>query len=439
MGASCVMGPEYQRNRTIESSSYRDQIDTTSSFANLPWWELYQDTVLQNLIDEALRNNRNIEASVSRLLAGHEQIGIVRANLYPSINYGVDASGNWSLSKGELSGSGALTPAVNISYEIDLWGKLKRMNDEAMNLYFASNESYTDLMIVTIASVAEAYILMRDLDNRLLISEQTTQTWEDNLEIVSARLRAGMVSEVDLNQAKIQLSEAKVSIQTFNRLRQQTENAICTLLGVPPRDIERGLPLEDQIFPPSVPPGLPSELLDRRPDLRAKERALAAQTARIGVAEALQYPSLVLSANMAAQFADPVAGLAGIGGQLLGPIYNRGALKKNLQAEIYLTEAMAYEYEQVFLGSLREVEDALIAVETYRAEYEERQIQVVAANEAAVLTWTRYESGLNSYLEVLDLQRSQFSSQLKASETLQLHLTSIVRLYLALGGGWYVE
>jgi multidrug efflux system outer membrane protein len=418
---------------------FRSGSPTGETIANMPWWELYQDTVLQNLIEYALENNRNLEAGISRILAGHAQVGVVRSGLYPRLDYSAGATGNWTAKEGDISGTGSFTPALNVSYEVDLWGKIKHMNDAEMHEYLATKEAYNDLIILVIADVAELYLLLRDLDNRLIISENTSKTWEENLDIVQARLKAGMVSEVDVNQAIIQLSEAHASIQVFKRLRAQTENAISTILGLPPQSIERGLPLEEQLFPPEIPAGLPSSLLDRRPDLREAEHKLAAQTARIGIAEALKYPSLVLSADMAAQFANPVAGIAGLSAQLFGPLINAGANRRRHEIEIYRTEQVLYNYEQAFLGALREVEDAMISVETYKEEYRQRQVQVDAANEAVTLTWIRYESGLNSYIEVLDLQRSQFSSQLKASETLQLQLTSIVRLYLALGGGWYYE
>lgn len=436
---SCVVGPEYARGEMHAPDDFRSDFPDGESIANLPWWELYQDTVLQNLIEYALENNRDLEAGISRILAGHSQVEIVRSGLYPRLDYAVDASGSWTAKEGDVTGAGSVTPAVNISYEVDLWGKIKRMNDAEMHEYLATKEAYNDLTIIIIAEVAEAYLLLRDLDNRLIISENTADTWEENLDIVQARLKAGMVSEVDVNQALIQLAEARASIHVFTRLRAQTENAISTLLGLPPQAIERGLPLQEQLFPPEIPVGMPSALLDRRPDMREAEHKLAAQTARIGVAEALKYPSLVLSADMAAQFANPAAGIAGLSAQLFGPLLNAGANRRRHEMEIYRTEQVLYGYEQAFLGALREVEDAMVSVETYKDEYDERMVQVTAANEAATLTWVRYQNGLTNYIEVLDLQRSQFSSQLKASETLQLQLTSIVRLYLALGGGWYYE
>ena len=247
------------------------------------------------------------------------------------------------------------------------------------------------------------------------------------------------MSEVDVNQAKIQLFEAKTAIQTFIRLRAQTENAISILMGLPPQSIPRGLALQEQVFPPELPTGLPSELLDRRPDILTAERRLHAQTARIGATEALKYPSLTLSADMGMQFIDPTMGFAALGAQVLGPIFNNSANKKRVEVEKARTEQLLNDYEIAYLNALREVEDAMIAVQTYQNEFQLRRDQVMAAEDAARLSWIRYDGGLTSYLEVLDLQRSSFSSQLKASETLRLQLTSTVRLYQALGGGWVAE
>ncbi len=292
------------------------------------------------------------------------------------------------------------------------------------------------MTIGLVSQVARTYFLLRDLDNRLAISEQTVETRMQTLGVVESRQRAGMVTEVDVNQAEIQVYEAEVSVQTFARLRAQTENVLSVLLGQPPMDIERGLSLEDQAQAPDIPVGLPSALLDRRPDVLAAERRLHAQTARIGVAEALKYPQLNLTADLGAQFSDASSSFAGLGAQIFGPLFNSGENQRRVEVEIARTEQLMNAYEQTFLTALREVEDALVAVETYDAELASRIKQLESASNAAELSWVRYEGGLTSYLEVLDLQRSLFSSQLKASETLQLRLTSTVQLYQALGGGW---
>jgi multidrug efflux system outer membrane protein len=203
-------------------------------------------------------------------------------------------------------------------------------------------------------------------------------------------------------------------------------------------EIERGQALQDQVFPPELPQGLPSELLDRRPDLLQAERRLEAQTVRIGAAEALQYPTLNLNADLGAAFADPSSLFYNLSAQVFGPIFNSRENKRKLEIEKARTEQLFFAYKNTYLNAVREVDDARIAVNTYKKEFDARRQQVISSSAALELSWVRYESGLTSYLEILDLQRSQFASLLNASEALQLQLTSSVQLYQALGGGWQI-
>jgi multidrug efflux system outer membrane protein len=429
------MGPNYSRPPVPEPEDYREDFPDGDSIADIAWWDMFGDSVLVALIDSALVNNRNLRASVARINEARASLGIVRSDLYPRLDYSADASYDGTLGEdGDASGSSAAF--LNASWQIDLWGRIRRANEAAMQELLATEEAYRGLTITLVAEVANAYLVLRDLDNRLLISVRTLATWEERLDVIQTRFDAGMVSEVDLNQAQIQVYEAEVTVQTFNRLRAQTENAISVLLGTPPAVIQRGLSLSDQLFAPEIPAGLPSELLERRPDVLEAERRLHAQTARIGVAEALKFPQFNLNADLGAQFDDQTTGIFGLGAQLFGPIYNAGENKRRVEVEEARTEQLLNAYEQTILNAYREVDDALVAVRTYEAELGARRRQMEAARNAAELSWVRYEGGKTSYLEVLDLQRSMFSSQLKASEALQLQLTSVVSLYQALGGGW---
>ena len=429
---SCRFGPEYQRNEKFKPESFRFSAAQSGSIADSPWWELFKDPVLTTLIDSALTNNLDLEASVSRIRQAEAQLGVVRANLFPRVNYA--ANGSYSFSTEE--NQSAITGVVPISYQVDLWGRFRNLSDAAFYDYLATEEAYKNITINLISSVANAYFLLRDLDNRLLISENTAESWEDNLDINLARNKAGLVSEVAVNQAIIQVEEAKTSIQTFNRLRVQTENSISILLGKPPMNIPRGLPINEQVLPPNPPAGIPSELLDRRPDLLVAERNLQAQHFRVGATEALQYPSLTITADLGASFLNPAVAFADLGAQLFGPLFNNKENKKLYEIEMETTRQLYLSYQTTFINAIREVEDALVAVETYDNELSSRMKQVEAANTALTLAWVRYDNGITSYLEILDLQRSAFSSELKASETMQLKLSSIVNLYVALGGGW---
>jgi multidrug efflux system outer membrane protein len=431
---SCKLGPNYVRPVEPLPKVYNQDFPADSSIANLPWWSLFNDTVLENIIRVTLENNKDLKSSVSRMNQAKAAIGIVRADMYPTINY--SAGGNTSVSTGSSGFQNDYSALADVSYTFDVWGKINRLNEAALQDYLATEEAYRALKIMLIAETAIAYITLRDLDNRLAITEQTTETWKANLEIVKARYKGGFVSEVDLNMARIQLLEAQTAIQTFTRLRRQMENAISALMGMSPQSIQRGLPLAQQVFPPELPAGLPSELLDRRPDILLAERQLNAQTERIGAAEALKYPSFTINANTGLNFVNPFSGFASMGAQILGPIFNSKANDFRIEIEKERTIELLNNYEKSILLALREVEDAMVSVTTYKNEFELRKEQVMAARDAVKLTWIRYDGGLTNYLEVLDLQRSSFNSELKASEAFQLQLTSTVRLYQALGGGW---
>ena len=437
----CTMGPDFTRPTITETEAeltYNHDFPTGETIADLPWWEMFGDTVLQNLITEALVNNRDLKASMARIAEARATLGIVRADLYPRVDYSAAGSYDGTFGKDKNS-AGSGTAALDVSYQVDIWGRIRRSNEAALQEFLATEEAYRGITIALVSEVASAYLLLRDIDNRLLVSEYTAEARRKSLEVIKARFDAGIVSEVDVNQSEIQLADAEAAVKNYERLRAQTENAISMLLSKPPMTIERGLTLQEQLFPPEIPVGLPSTLLNRRPDLLQAERNLHAQTARIGVAEALKYPQLNLSANLGAQFTSLTTGFAGLGAQLFGPLYNAGANQRRVDVEIARTEQLLNKYEQTFYTALREVEDAMIAVKTYEKEFQIRKGQVESAQSAADLSWVRYDGGMTSYLEVLDLQRSLFTAQLKASEALQMQLSSIINLYKALGGGWVPE
>jgi multidrug efflux system outer membrane protein len=424
-----------------EHDTYRDDAvpaDTTAalpadSIADLAWWELFQDTVLQNLIRTALGNNKDLDEALARIAEARANLGFSRADLYPEVNVIASAGVNANTEE-DVSASALI--AADAFWQVDLWGRIRRSNEAALNELLATEEAYRAVTISLVADVASFYLLLRDFDNRQTVAENTVQTRRQTLGIIQARFNAGAVSEVDVNQAQIQLSEAEAAVESFRRGRAQTENAISVLLGVPPMSIPRGLALEQQILPPELPAGLPSELVDRRPDVLQAERRLHAQTARIGVAEAIKYPSLTLSADLGASIASTSIGFLDAAADIFAPLFNAGRNQSRVDAEIARTEQALARYEQSILTAFREVEDAMVAVRTYQTEYASRLRQLEAARSAEGLSWIRYDQGMTSYLEYLEVQRQLFSSELRASETLQLRLTSLVQLYKALGGGW---
>ncbi len=433
---SCKVGEDYVRSAQNLPETYRQDANAESSIATIKWWELFKDPVLVNLIDMALKENLNIKIAVTRLEESQIYFDISKADFYPSANYYGGASSGINSEASNFSNS--IVTGVNVAYTVDLWQRIKSLNESARQEYLATEYAYRAVTISIITSVASAYISLRDLDNRLLISEKTAKNFTDNLDVMQARFDGGFVNEVDLTQSKIQLIEAEATIEVLLRSRRQLENGISILMGSVPIEIPRGLELQEQIALPEVPIGIPSELISRRPDVLEAERRLEAQHIRIGAAEALQYPSLTINLDMAASLLNPLTLFADLGGQLFGPIFNGGRIKKGIEVEEKNTERLLYNYQLSYLAAIKEVEDAMIAQRTFNREHALRTNQMELATKASHLAWVRYDGGLTSYLEVLTLQSSQFSAELKASSALQQELQSIIDLYTALGGGWEI-
>ena len=431
---SCKVGEDYKRAEQNLPETFRQDTVTDQSIANIPWWELFNDPILVDLINVAINNNKSINSSLARLKESYLYFDLSKSDFYPSVNYAAGVSTNTNSITSDFSNS--VNVGVNASYTVDLWHRIKSLNNAALQEYLASEEGHRALTINIITSMAVAYISLRDLDNRLIISEKTAKNYTENLDVMQARFDGGFVNEVDLTQAKIQLIEAEATIEAINRSRVQLENGISVLMGTTSKDIPRGLPLNEQISLPNVPTGIPSELISKRPDVMQAERKLEAQTIRIGAAEALKYPSLTISLNMGTQLLNPSALFADLGAQLLGPIFNGGRIKKGVEIEKARTEQLLYNYQLTYLSAIKEVEDAMIAQNTYNKEYLLRNKQMELATKAAQLSWVRYDGGLTSYLEVLSLQEAQFNSELRASSSLQQEILSIIELYQALGGGW---
>jgi multidrug efflux system outer membrane protein len=440
----CAVGPDYERPEIDAPADYLQTIDEGRSIANLAWWALFQDAELQALITFALEQNKDLAIAAARVEEARAQYGFVRADLYPQVN------GQASASRGDvapliLPGAGigeTYVLAANLSWEIDLFGKLRRSNQAARAELLSTEQAKNAVIITLVADVASAYLLLRDLDARQEIARQRQQARLDALRIIQARFDQGTVPLLDVNQAEIEEVNAAVVIASIERQTIQTENLISILLGRNPSPITRGLGLEDQVFPADVPAGLPSELLQRRPDILAAEQQLAAQTARIGVAQALRWPSFTLTGQLGVGSNDlsdlnsSDSKIWNIGGDLLLPIFTAGKNKRRVEVERARTEQALRQYELAILQALREVDDSLAAIRTYRQEAADRQRQVTAARSARRLAWARYTGGVSSYLEVLETDRALFTAELAASETYRLQLVSIVQLYRALGGGW---
>jgi len=410
----------------------------------VPWFELYQDPELTRLIGIALEENKDLAASLARIVEARELLIITRADQFPFLDvFGTFGRGRQS----QIVVPGAGTAdnfglGADLTFEVDLWRRYSRATEAARADLLGTEASYRNVTISLVANVASFYLVLRDLDQRLAIAERTAKSRQASLVIIQARFDRGTVAEIDVNQAQVELAIAQAAVASFERDVAQTANALQVLLGRSPGPVARGLELEDQEMPLAVPPGLASELLKRRPDVVAAEEVLKAETALIGVAEALRYPSITLTGS-AGGLSDELADLDtsdakawGLAADIFAPIFNSGSLKAQAEAQRARAEQALRNYEATLLQALREVEDALVAVRTYRTEHGARYRQVQAARNAARLSRARYDGGVVDYLEVLDSERSLFGSELDESATRQQALTAVVQLYKALGGGW---
>lgn len=432
----CRLGPNYARPEVAPPEAWVQPADTATSIANIPWWEMYDDPVLQDLIRAAIEQNLDVRIAAARIEEARARYGFTRADQYPRL----DAVGVASESDGDDS---LYLGEAQVSWELDIWGKYRRSTEAAQADLLATEEGRRAVVISLVAEVARSYFLLLDLDARLQISQNTLGVRTDSFNLISTRNRGGVVSGVDVRQAEAEVARVASNVPELERQIAQTENFISILLARNPGPIIRGRPIAEQVLPPEVPAGLPSELLQRRPDVLAAEQVLHSQTALIGVAEALRWPSISLTGALGASssefddwFDDPYWR---VGGGLLAPIIDWGKNRNRVEVARAQAEQALLGYRQTILFAFRDVEDALVATRTLRQQREAVERQAAATTEVLRLSELRYDGGVTSYLEVLDSQREAFDTQLLASQYRRLELQAMVTLYEALGGGWNPE
>lgn len=443
--AGCTLGPSYTRPELPFPERFSEDAPSSGeSIANLPWWEVFKESDLQQLIRTALAENRDLQVSLARIAEARARLGFVRADQFPRM----DLSGNANrIDPSDAVESSLGTPYSDfglfgdLSFEVDLWGKLRQATESQRMELLSTEYAYRTVTISLVAQVARTYFVLVDLDNRLQIAERTVTGRKNSTGLIAARFGRGIVPELDLNQAQTEEADALAQVAQIERDRLLAQNALNVLLGRTSGKISRqaGLVKVELVKDPAV--GFPTALLERRPDVQAAEYTTRAAFARIGVAEAQRLPSLNLLGSIGLQSSDASEFFSDsftwdVGGGLFGPVVDFG---KN-RSRVEITDAQAKQavksYEQTVLVAVGEVENALAAYRTYRAENESRKAQVKAATNAARLSRARYDEGVTAYLEVLDIERSLFAAELAESESYQNYLRSIVDLYQALGGGW---
>ncbi|HYK61687.1 MAG TPA: efflux transporter outer membrane subunit [Bryobacteraceae bacterium] len=447
--SGCAVGPNYRRPGVNAPTVYRGQSGPArqASLADLPWWELFKDETLKGLIKTSLANNYDLDAAVARVEQARQVAAQARAEYFPAINYlSITSYGHNQFINSPASNSpgaqGFLLGIATAAWEPDVWGRIRRTNEAARAEYLATEEARRGVMLTLASDVSQAYFELLGLRLQLEIAREATQSYSATLKLFTERLQGGLGNALQTSRAANDLAMAAAGIPDLERLVALKENQISILIGKNPGPIETKMKLLEETVPLEVPAGLPSALLERRPDVLSAEQKLRAANAEIGVAKAAYFPQIGLT-TFFGKLSTPLANLSSgntnawsIGANVSGPIFAGGAIRaQNRQAVAAWQEARA-EYEQTALNAFRDVSDALISREKYDAARMERMRAVESGQEAVSLSRMRYLEGLSNYNEVLEAQQRLFPAQLALAETEINRRVVIVQLYKALGGGW---
>lgn len=440
--SACAVGPDFKTPQVETPQNYRFKKGPEEAVINLKWWELFHDPVLYTLVTQALEHNRDLKAAASRVEQARAALGYTRADEYPAINIQAGA-GTGNLSGGTRSNTrnsyAYAAPALN--WEIDFWGKFRRATESARAELMASEYALRTVQIGLISAVVGTYYRLLDYHQRVKISQETLASRKESLNIIQKRFKRGIITELDVNQAQIQMEIAAAAIPQYERAVAQTENVLSILLGRLPEPVKTGKGLNQTSPPPQVPLGLPASLLERRPDIVEAMYVLKAQTADIGVAEAMRLPAISLTGMLGVASSElsnitSEGGAGSVSGGLFGPIFQFYKNIRRVEIEEARTQEALYTYQNTVLTAFQEVEDALVEIDTYHKQMAAVERKEKAARNANRLANLRYNRGVSSYLEVLETERSLFSTQLELSELKQQYLNAYVQLYKALGGGW---
>ena len=434
--SSCMLGPNFQRSKYEGPNKFQFDTSLTTQAVNLRWWELFNEPELDTLINIALVNNKDVILAASRIESARINMGYVKTEQYPSFYYSLGLSGKGISGKN----SGSFNAYPQLSWEIGFWGKYRRMNEAALAEYLSTKYAHRTIQIGLITAVASTYYSILAAEEQLSIAEKTLFSRDSAIIIMQDKYDGGMISLMDYNQAKIQRDIAAVAVPTYKRVVAMSENSLNILLGNVPKNQDFITDFESCKYELDIPVGLPSELLERRPDILMSEQVYHSQLANIGVAEALRWPSLSLTGLMGAS-ADLAAfnamGLTwSAGTSLFGPIFQFGRNKKRVELAKQAALMAETDYEKTVIEAFRETEDALISINTYRDELKAQESRAETAINSESLSYIRYNEGSTTYLEVLEQQRQSFSAQLDLSNTRLKLLNSYILLYKALGGGW---
>ena len=450
--AGCTVGPNYHKPAVPVPTAYhgpndnaQDQAEAqAASIADLPWWQVFQDTVLQDLIRRTLKQNYDVQTATERITQARAQLMVTRSNQYPQLNANGTAVDERTF-QGFPFTTRYGTYAADAAFQLDLFGQLRRATESARAQLLATEYAQRTETLTLVGDVASDYFALLSLDLQLQIARDTIKTQEDAVKLTQYRLQHGVATKVEVLQAKQVLDTANAQVPELQRQIGLEEDAVSILLGDYPHSVTRGLALVDQKFPPKVPAGLPSSLLARRPDISQAEQNLISANAQIGVAKAAFFPQISLTGTIGGAvgrttvFSSIVKSNIGTWGgttSLTQPIFEAGRLRGNLHVAESQQRQSLIAYQQAIQGAFRDVSDALITYQKYYEVRTAQQTTVQDLSDSVTTSLKRYRGGIATYLEVLDNQRSLFSAQLTLAQDRGNEFQSLVQLYKALGGGW---
>ena len=448
--SGCAVGPNYVRPKVNAPADFRGMEGAAqqASYADQPWWEVFKDDQLKSLIGTALANNYDLAVAVSRVEQARQLSAVARAQYFPAVNYSVGASNG----KNEFLGSvipsgvdgtkGAFLALGSAAWEADIWGRIRRLNESARAQYLSTEEARRGVMLTLTSDVAQAYFELLGLELQLQIAKDTTASFSETLKLFNQRYEGGVASKLDTSRAEAAQAAAAAAIPEYERQIALKENQISVLLGSNPQSIAHTAKLLEEVVPPEIPVGLPSALLERRPDVLAAEQQVRAANAQVGVATANFFPKFGLTA-LVGQASTPLsqitagsANVWSVAGNFTGPIYEGGALRAQKRNAVAFWQQTKLQYEQTALNAFTDVSNALISRQKFEAIRAEQARSVAAYQEAVTVSLQRYTAGKASYFEVLDAQLQLYPEQTALAQTELNRRVIFVQLYLALGGGW---
>jgi multidrug efflux system outer membrane protein len=448
----CAVGPNYRRPKVNVPAEYRGAQGAAqqASLADLPWWEVFKDERLKELTQTALANNYDLRIAVTRIEQSRQIALQAQAQYFPFLNYSAVGSDG----KNEFAGTiapnggntrGAFVGAASVAWEADVWGRLRRLNESARAQYLATEEARRGVMLSLVSDVAQAYFQLLGLELQLDIARQTLDSYTQTLKIFTQQLEGGVASKLQTSRAAGAAATAAANIPEIERQIALTENQLSVLLGNNPGEITHTAKLLDEILPPEIPAGLPSALLERRPDVLQAEQLLHSASAQVGVATANYFPQIGLTA-LFGRASTPLSTLSSgqttvwsVAGNASGPIFQGGALRAQKRQAVAFWEQSKLQYEQTALGAFQDVSNALISYQKYDL-IRAKQIEAVEAYQESVkVSLQRFLAGKANYYEVLEAQQQLYPAQLSLAQTELNRRTVIVQLYKALGGGWNLK